>query len=405
VNSKYAHLISAPLAILLASGMLIGGTFYARTLEQKYVHALAPWMTSLSDTGSALQQTAIQQPDLLVVYGSSEMLNERTPYSAYEFFQDYPTGFNVFEIAKAGATSLDIAQDLAALGPELRGRKVVFSFTPTMFHAPEVNLASYYGNFSLLHANALIFSPALSLETKQIAAQRMSEYPATLRNDPVLQFGVQQLACQCWYGPDLDDLAFPLGRLDGWIIRLQDHWAVVNYVWTHPALSPRVRRIGERIDWSKEIAQAVRIERSHSNNNPCGIENNRWKTYYARLLAVPKRPGSADAQFIQSLNDSREWTDFGLVLRVLKELGAQGLILSRPMDGPIWGAMGVSWRARRDYYAKLKSAISPYGFPFVDFANHDGDRFFSVDQASHTSRAGWVYVDMTLDAFFHGRIQ
>ncbi len=175
---------------------------------------LAPLMLPQSNVGSALQQAAFRQPDLLVVYGSSEMLNEATAYGAFQFFQYYPTGFNVYEVAKSGATSLDIAQDLAAIGPELRGKKVVFSFTPTMFNAPEVTPLAYAANFSLLHANALIFDLYLSLETKQTAAQRMNDYPDTLNGDPVLQFAVQQLACKCWYGSSLYALSFPLGQIN-----------------------------------------------------------------------------------------------------------------------------------------------------------------------------------------------
>ncbi len=404
MKPKYSHVISAAFALLLALGFLIYGTVYARSLEQKYVHVLAPLMLSQSNVGSALQQAAFQQPDLLVVYGSSEMLVENTPYRAFQFFQNYPTGFDVYEVAKGGATSLDIAQDLAAIGPELRGKKVVFSFTPTMFNAAEVNPLAYAADFSLLHANALIFNSSLSLQTKQIAATRMNDYPDTLSSDPVLQFAIQQLDCGCGYGTYLYDLAVPLGQLDTWVIRLQDHWEVLNYIWSHPKLNPQVVHKPTQIVWAKQIAQAVTIEKRYSNNNPYGIENQTWIKTYARVLSVRRKPGSADARFIQNLNKSKEWTDFELALRVLKEMGAQPLILSRPMDGPIWNAMGVSSQARHAYYVKLQNAILPYGFPFVDFANHDSDRFFSVDQASHTSREGWVYVDQVLDAFFHNRI-
>jgi D-alanine transfer protein len=306
-------------------------------------------------------------------------------------------------VAEGGAASLDIAQDLAAIGPELRGKKVVFSFTPSMFEVDEVTPPAYAADFSFLHADAMIFSSSLSLKTKQIAAGRMNDYPDTLNDDPILQFAVQQLACKCWYGSYLYDLTWPLGQADIWIIRLQDHWEVLNYVWRHPNLNSQVIRKPEQIDWSKQIAQAVIIQRTHSDNNPYRIENDIWKEIFAKKLALPKEPGSADLGFIQILNDTKEWTDFDLVLQVLKEMGAQPLILSRPINGPIWKAMGISWHARQEYYVKLQNTVSPYGFSLVDFANHDRDRYFSLDPESHTSRVGWVYVDQELDAFFHGK--
>ena len=422
IKPKHSHLISALVAILLALGVLAFGTVYAQSLEDKYVHVLAPLMLPQSNAGSALQQAGFQQPDLLMVYGSSEMLVEdipmtltygtstkilfeSSPYGASQFFKNYPTGFNVYEIAKGGAYSLDIAQDLAAIGPELRGKKVVFSFTPSMFNEPEVTPVAYAADFSLLHANALIFDTQLSFETKQIAAQRMNDYPDTLKPDSVLQFGVQQLTCRCWYGSYLYDLTVPIGQLDTQIIRLQDHWAVMNYVWSHPTLNPQVMRKPEQINWSREISQAVTSAKMDSNNNPYGIPNESWNAYFSKILVPRKKLGSADPGFVQRLNDSKEWADFDLVLQILKEMGAQPIILSRPIDGPIWSAMGLSPLGRQAYYIKLQNAVLPYGFPFVDFANHDGDRYFSIDPGSHTNREGWVYVDQALDAFFHGGVR
>lgn len=69
-------------------------------------------------------QEAFRQPDLLVVIGSSELLAENGPYQANHFFQTYPTGFNTFVVARAGMTSLNMAQDIAAVGSQLRGKWV-----------------------------------------------------------------------------------------------------------------------------------------------------------------------------------------------------------------------------------------------------------------------------------------
>ncbi len=388
----------------MMSALLVYGIFYAHSMEQKYIHVLAPLMIPQSLLGSALQQVAFEQPDLLMVYGSSEMLRGSSPYLASQFFQKYPTGFNVYTVARTGATSLDIAQDLAAIGPELRGKKVVFSFTPSMFHEEAVSPAAYAGDFSLLHANALVFDLSLSYGTKQLAAQRMNEYPDTLNADPILQFAVQQLVCPCSYGSTLYVLALPLGQINTWIIRLQDHWAVLNYIWSHPKLNPVVTRRPARINWTSEITQGLQADKIASNNNPYGIENSAWTDTYSKILIQRRKPGSSDAQFIWNLNHSTEWTDFELALQVLTELGAKPIILSRPLDGRIWGAMGVSSLARRAYYDKLQKTIAPYGFPFVDFENHDSDKYFSIDPSSHTSPEGWIYVDQTLDAFFHDRI-
>ncbi len=200
-TSPFNHLVSATVAFLILVGAVIYSDHYASSLEDKYVHALAPLELSQTYTGMVVQQAAFRQADLLPVYGSSEMLGGDPPYGASLFFATYPTGFNVIEIAKGGNSSLNIAQDLAAIGPELKGKKVVISFTPIIFTAPKVTDYAYAGNFSRLQAASLVFSPYLSMAVKQKAATRMLEYPDVISKsaDPILSFALQNLARGTFY--------------------------------------------------------------------------------------------------------------------------------------------------------------------------------------------------------------
>ncbi|MDR3574492.1 MAG: D-alanyl-lipoteichoic acid biosynthesis protein DltD [Anaerolineaceae bacterium] len=401
------HLFPALIALLIFVGFLLAGSQYAQFMENKYVHGLAPMLLPQSLVGSALQQAALRQPDLLPVYGSSELIRENTPFRAFSFFNTYPSGFTVFEVARSAATSLSMAEELAALGPELRGKKVVISFTPAMFNAGEVSLPAYEENYSQLHGDALIFNPYLSFAVKQQVAQRMLDYPKTLSNDPILQFAVMNLSSTSVLQQTLYYLAFPLGQLETLIIRLQDHWQVLNIIWSKPNLRAKVIKRPVTIQWNSLIAEARAEQALKTNNNPYGFENSSWivvrKTSKEENIAPP---GSKDAQFIKNLDKSKEWTDLEILLEILRETGAQPLILSRPIDGTIWNARGVSQNAREIYYDRLQNiVVDTYGMPLVDFKNHDGDRYFSNDSLSHTSRLGWVYVDQTLDAFFHGNLQ
>ena len=400
------HLLPALIAILIFAGFLLAGNQYAQYIENRYVSALAPMLVPESLNGSALQQAAFRQPDLLPVYGSSELILEQYPYIANLFFKTYPTGFAVFEIAQRAATSLSMAEELAALGPKVRGKKVVISFTPNMFNDPEVPLVSYDGNYSQLHGDALIFNPYLSFNVKQQAARRMLDYSETIVNDPILKFAVINLSGTSTFQHTLYYLTLPLGQLETLIIRLQDHWEVLKIIWSYPKLKPKAIKKPDSIQWDTVIAQAGAEQAADSTNNPYGIENSSWTRKWKDLM--PKRaipPGSKDAGFIRNLNASKEWSDLEILLEILKEMGAQPLILSRPIDGPIWDARGVSQKARQVYYDRLHNiVVDTYGMRLVDFENHDGDRYFSTDYASHTSRLGWVYVDQTLDAFFHGNL-
>jgi D-alanine transfer protein len=398
-----SHLNAGIISILMIILGLIGFDLYARSLEGHYVNALAPLDLTQTINGIALQRAALYQTDLLPVYGSSEITMIDTPYDAEKFFATYPTGFTVFQVANLGAASLTIAQDLAVLGPDLHGKKIVISFSPATFTMSELPQDYYAGNFSPLHAYGMIFSPYLSITLKIDAAKRMLDFPATLQNDSFLDFAVIQLTSISRANRILYDLSWPLGELQIMTMRLQDHANVISYLYSHPVNSD-VQKVPQKIDWSANFSSALAEQKQHTLNNPLGIEDDRW-WFYQHVLTHPTPAGSEDTRFISRVEHHLEWTDLDILLHVLQELGAQPLILSRPMNVHIWEAQGVSEQAQNIYYVKLNEMVNQYHMPLVDYQQYDTDIYFSIDQGAHTSRYGWIYVDQTLDQFFHGQIQ
>jgi D-alanine transfer protein len=124
-------------------------------LERRYVHVLAPILFAQKNQGIALQRIAFSQSDLLPFYGTSELVKPAGNKAA-DFFQTYPTGFNVFSVGKPGAASLILLQKLAAMGSSLRGKKVAISISPTWFFHENVPVTCYNGNFSLLQAGEIV---------------------------------------------------------------------------------------------------------------------------------------------------------------------------------------------------------------------------------------------------------
>src|SRR3984893_10806995 len=130
------------------------------------MNALAPSMFALKSQGTELQAEAFRHSDLLVVYGSSE-LEQPNRYHASNVFQDYPTGFTIFAVGRGRTPSLVILQNLAAVGSELHGKKVVISVSPPWFQLHDRTSDFYAPNHSALHLSALVFSTDLTFETKQ----------------------------------------------------------------------------------------------------------------------------------------------------------------------------------------------------------------------------------------------
>ncbi len=401
---KYPHLTSAILAITLLGVLLFGWVQYASRLEDREIHVLPPNLPVQAIQGSVLLRAALRQPDLLPVLGSSELLRVDSTNRAANFFADYPTGFNVFVIAKAGATPLTRAQDLAAAGRDLRGKKVVIALTPLVFYHPEVYPQDYAANFWLLHADELAFSPLLSVDLKHEAARRMLAYPDTLSKDPLLRFALHRLAEGSLFSKALYYASCPFGWLETFYRRLQDHRQVVTLLHSQSAQLASVLRRPITPDWTSLAVQAEKEQAALSQSNPYGIEDNIWFDTHKAWVDQKMSPGSGTVVYLQHLQGTQEWTDLDILLRVLDELGARPLILCLPFKGPLMDALGVPVSARLQFYDRLEESVDAYGFPLVDFQRYDGDKYFVIDLFSHTSRKGWVYVDQTLDAFYHGAL-
>jgi D-alanine transfer protein len=399
-----SHLLSGLVAILCATGILAAQLDNIHSQQRQTIHAIAritpfdqEWM------GDAFQRTALQQNDLLLIYGSSEVTFGGKQFGADAIFKHAPTGFIPFDVAHGNMTSLDLSQNLAAMGRQLRGKKVVISFTPNMFFKREVSEDAYLGSFSRLHALELVYSDSLSMDLKRRIARRMVDYPRAFHNDPFLKFGARALASDHLIDRMLYSISYPLGRLEIEIIQAQDDHAGMKYVYWYTVINDHQMLPAEPVEWTKLLSQAEAIQIEQSARRASDVTIDSWVESYARKKYPA--PGSQDLIFLDNLRTSREWQDFDALLQVLYEEGAQPLILSRPINGPLYDRkMGVSAQARAVYYQLLEQEVQKYGFLLVDYREHDMDKDFCIDSSSHSSPKGWVYVDQTLDDYFHNRL-
>jgi D-alanyl-lipoteichoic acid biosynthesis protein DltD len=277
-----------------------------------------------------------------------------------------------------------------------------------------IEQGTYAGNFSRLHAYELAYSTELSREVKQRAAKRMLEYPRTLENDPTLKSTLERLADGSTHGLALYYATLPQGKQHTQVLRLQDHAEEATYNrQQQDSLSPVVERQETNLDWSALLAQAERDYERRANNNPYGFENSFWRQNLRHLTRDKNGPAARDLlpmvrailNQLPKVQEAKEWTDLDILLRGLRDLGAQPLILSSPMSGAYCDSLGLSYEVRRKYYDNLRESVEAYDFPVIDFADHDGDKYFVLDPASHLSSKGWIYYAKALDAFYHGTLK
>ena len=354
--------------------------------ENRYIHSFADEFGDLKLQGVALQKTAFTQDDLLVIYGSSELLST-VHGKAVDFFEEYPTGFRAFPVGKQGAAALPIMQKVASLGPYIEGRKVAFTVSPGYFLSEKANVDYYDGNFSALQAMELAYSTHLSAGLKRAAARRMIEYPETFEGNWTLDFGVRRLAGGTFLDNVLYAAVWPLGKLANAVGRAQDHVeAGLKIAENAEERNPKPHRI-PGLNW-KEILRRTSVK---------------VKTERPPLPPLlTKRPkGTGDADFLRLIKEADEWEDFELLLRTLKEMHADALLLSMPLHGPELEMTGVSAEARKAYGVELNRLAEKYGVQLVYFSQYENDPTFFADNADHPSERGWMLFNKVLDDFYH----
>jgi D-alanine transfer protein len=375
-RSGTPHLVSALIACTTIIAILCSGRLVAIQLERKTVHRIAPKDFFMKNQGLAFERAAARRPDILLLYGSSELIDP-IPNRASDFFSSAPTGFQVCPVGKAGATSLIILQKLGALGSELRGRKVAISLSASSFLAPSVRPDYYAGNFSLIAASSILFGNTIDFNLKSAIARRMLQFPDTLAED-----GLVELAARCFASDRPVDRIilmgiWPIGKLQNAMLDLQDHFEALVYILAEGRSIP---------DWLRP----THLHRPHTSKS----------TY-----AEDQRSGSfnsirpaRDAAFRARIAAASEWTDVELLFRTLAQLKADPLILSMPIAAN--AARGVSRSAREVYYERMRELAQQYHFPVIEFEQHDADPSFLIARREHPTPRGWMVYNRALDDFF-----
>jgi D-alanine transfer protein len=369
---------------------LFVGRMVAIHLEHSTVHSAASKLFPLKTQGLAFQRAVAHAPDVLPLYGSSELLGPRRD-RASDFFSSAPTGFQVSPVGKQGATTMIFLQKLGALGADLRGKKLAISLSPEWFFMLAPRRDWYEGNFSLITASEMVFGSALDFELKRDIALRMLQFPRTLAKSPLLDFALKRLASGQWPDRVVFYTLWPLGKIQNVILDLQDHFAALTYVLRETNSAPR--RHSEILDWPKIMAKV--------GEHKVAVQDKNEEAFRLDRQTVP--PPWRNAGFVRRVNEAPEWMDLELLLRALATAGARPLLVSMPIAGKAYDQAGVSRSSRETYYKRMRAYAQRYNFPLVQFEEHDDDPAFLDRQQNHLTAKGWMFYNRALDDFFHNR--
>jgi len=385
------HLFAGIIALGLAAIIFFAAQRVLIHLEHATVVSTAPERFALKNQGLAFQRAAAHSPNVLMIYGSSELSIPAVPERGNIFFRTAPTGFQLSPVGGGGANPLIMLQKVGALGSALHGKKLAFSLSPGWFCNASPGTQGYKGNFSPMAATEMVFGTALDFGLKRDIAARMLQFPETLEQRPFLEFALRRLASRRLLDRVVFCALWPAGRIQTALFELEDHWAAVHHIQRQKKPPPRLQE--ETVDWSQFIAKA-------SKTRPADAGNIQQPSGFDRKITA----GSRDVGFLSGVTGSPTWIDLDLLLRCLATVHARPLILSMPLGGDFYDQAGVSRSARNEFYRKLPALVEQYHFPVIEFQEHDEDPAFLIRHQSHLTAKGWAYYDRALDDFFHERL-
>lgn len=392
-------------ALLLAIGMFVGTVFtldffcsyWVENAELKAGTVAAIGVNPAFDTfqGSILQKMAFQNPKILPIYGSSEMSMIYDYHPAKVFTPE--TGLTPFLIGKGGTQTLIHVLNIAALGEEVRGKKLAIFLTPQWYGTGGISQATFEGNFSALHAYSLLKNSSLSPQLKQQIAVRLLQFPKAYQDFPFLEKMLAVEAKSSWSAP-VSKLIYSLpAQIEYAGLAAQDAEKTAWQVQKLPkqTIAQYAPRQTTRIQWDKLRAEAIEKGKTDTDNNPFGMDNG----FYASNIG-PKLQERKDSDKNTKYSSSPEYEDLKILMAVLKEKGAKPLFVILPMNGRWTDYTGISAEERQGCYSRLAQMIKTEGFALADFSAHEKDDYYLRDPW-HLAWKGWVDVDEVLDHFYH----
>jgi D-alanine transfer protein len=352
--------------------------------------------------GIFLQEEALDTPDVLMVYGSSEFSAE-SEFHPWKVFDGKPTGFVPFLVGRGGSQSLVHTLSLGAQGDTLKGKKVAVILSAQWFIKQGIKKEYLIQNFSPLQAYRILYDTSLSPELKKRIIARLLEYPEALQDHPTLEVNMRyfldQEKSQGWLDKGKDRLMWAKGWFNMKAHVLRDVQKTEQFL---PLLAHDVvERNGDSgagiksLDWDKLRGAAEQRGKELTGSNSFYVMD----SYYTTFIApeVKKYKGSSEGD---SYYPSVEYQDLQILLDVLQEREAEALFIIVPTNGRWYDYIAFPQQARTEYYQKVSEMIQKSGFEAADFSAHEYEPYFLQD-IMHLGWKGWVYVNEALDEFYH----
>ena len=385
--------------LLCAAVVLTGVTLYIRGTMPDYPDSLGsdPNVTE-KITGLYLMRQAAQEPETLLIFGSSELKTTDICTHPANFFADKRCGFQVDLIGRGSCQSLVHALAIAAGGDALNGKKVVLITAPQSYVEEGIAPDLFMANFSELQVLAMLEDDTISDEVKTYLSSRVQtlidryneENGASLQQHTAAGLLTDAKADGNGF---VASLLLPYRALSCWALdckdRLEARSVMRDYcdVDAPQEIAP--------IDWAAEEEAALSQAVQMVTNNDFYMQDDYYSTYVGRKLNQ-----QADKDKELSYDVSPEYDDLRCLLEICSQKGMDVLFVHVPMNGNWNDYTGFSADRRESYYQKVRSIAEEFdNVTVLDLTAFEYEPYFLCD-TMHLGWKGWLEVDRAIIDFY-----
>lgn len=385
----FAGVIAILYAVLFSVNM-----YYDNKLNKEYADSIGNnYGDVIKDQGLAINEISADKKDNLLIFGSSELGSRLEKYHPTYMFENKKTGFQVNIVGRGYTQSITHAIDFAALGNNLKDKKVVFIISPQWFETSGISSGDFAMNFSELQFYGLIFNNNISGNLKRQVLSRVNSLLKGSDDKSDIKMACSLYTKDTILSKTLFTLLKPYFRTKYYYLELKDKINACKELERYSHVK-NIKPQNNIINWDEEKQQAEKDGKEQSNNNSFGIENNYYNMYIKDNLVKYKNINQ-NSSYLKS----PEYDDLKMLLSICKEEKIKPLFISVPVHGKWYDYTGFSKKDRAQYYKRVDSLISSYGFEVADFSNMEYEDYFLKD-VMHLGWKGWVYVDEAIDKYY-----
>ncbi len=379
------------LALVVAAGLFVISVIGV-TLVLKANTPTTSYVDYIPVSGTTVTEELLGpniNPNTMVVMGSSELdpnycMNAFTcPKNLY-----YNAGYN-FNTMLVGAgyhQSLWHAVVAGAIGNDIvenGNGKLVFIVSEDWFSGTSngARLSSYLSDELV---EECMSNPNLSDETKDELRTRLNEELGS-DNDVQLELAT-------------DPVSKAVATLKSVVEepkRAYDNWALLSPHASDESSDASSSTLDyQSIDWGSVILNATQVAAEKSSSNSYGFSDFNWSKYFTN-------PNLANSETKLTRNNTSEYEDMALMLKICNELGIQTMVVMLPENGRWRDYTGYPVSERQNFYESIRTICSDNDVALADFSDYEYDMYFLSDTA-HPGWKGWACMNQVIAAFQAG---